>query len=97
MGDTVTAAGSGELQPTLLIPAPAVNNQLHLSGRITSRTERETDSVLIHLTECSPLIGPQQKHSYIRSNAKVGLVAAGCQWPATRILKIKSEIMAEVT
>ena len=25
------------------------------------------------------------------------LVAAGCQWPATRILKIKSEILAKVT
>ena len=59
MGDTVTAAGAGELQPTLLIPAPAVSNQLHLSGRRTSRTERQTDSVLIHLIECSPLIGPQ--------------------------------------
>ena len=59
MGDTVTAAGAGELQPTLLIPAPAVSNQLHLSGRRTSRTGRQTDSVLIHLIECSPLIGPQ--------------------------------------
>ena len=55
----MTAAGAGELQPTLLIPAPAVSNQLHLSGRRTSRTGRQTDSVLIHLIECSPLIGPQ--------------------------------------
>ena len=58
--DNVTLGlGNFGLQPTLLIPAPAVSNHSHLSGSRKFRTERKTDSVLIHLIECSPLIGPQ--------------------------------------